>query len=212
MGSNQAPIGTPARVESGTEKGSFGWNSLVPTAFDKIYDMSYICRMSIRIVIQASGLNISANLKDEALTAILQLIQEKRDDSAAAPPVPSGPPAGHGPVMETSVGNGSEEWIKAALTGRGGAELLNQFKWENYPEKILLLGAWHEARGGTTPWRSADMDETFKQAKENPPSNFPRDIKSAIKSGWIHNETPRTYTVTRTGWNKIGQALKELPS
>lgn len=70
------------------------------------------------------------------------------------------------------------------------------------PEKILLLGAWHEARGGTAPWRSADMDDVFGLAKESPPSNFPRDIKNAIKSGWIHNETPRTYIVTRTGWNK----------
>ena|ERR1041384_3156159 len=168
--------------------------------------------MSIRIVIQASGLNVSANLKDEALTTILQLIQEKRDNSVAAPPVSGGVSAAQGPVLETLVGNGSEEWVKAVLNERGGAELLNQLKWENYPEKILLLGAWHEARGGITPWRSADMDDTFKLAKESPPSNFPRDIKNAIKSGWIHNETPRTYTVTRTGWNKIAQALKELPS
>ena len=98
----------------------------------------------------------------------------------------------------------------AMLNERGGAELLNQLKWQSYPEKILLLAAWHEAREGTTPWRSADMDDTFKLAKETPPSNFPRDIKNAIRSGWIHNETPRTYSITRTGWNKIGQALKEL--
>lgn len=112
--------------------------------------------------------------------------------------------------MEASSGNGGEEATKALLNERGGAELLNQLKWESYPEKILLLAAWHEARGGTTPWRSADMDDTFKLAKETPPSNFPRDIKNAIRSGWIHNATPRTYTVTRTGWNRIEQALKEL--
>jgi len=167
--------------------------------------------MSIRIVIQASGLNLSASLKDEALTTILQLIQEKRDDSAPATPSGGGVP-GQGTVMEAPIVNGNEESIKAVLNERGGAELLNQLKWDSYPAKILLLGAWHEARGGTTPWRSADMDDTFKLAKESPPSNFPRDIKNAIKSGWIHNETPRTYTVTRTGWNKIGQALKELNS
>jgi hypothetical protein len=165
--------------------------------------------MSIKIVIQASGLNVNANLKDEALTTILQLIQQQRDDSI--PPSPSqGVLPAQGTVMEASGGNGNEEATKAVLNERGGAELLNQLKWDNYPEKILLLGAWHEARGGTTPWRSADMDETFKLAKETPPSNFPRDIKNAIKSGWIHNETPRTYVVTRTGWNKIGQALREL--
>jgi hypothetical protein len=164
--------------------------------------------MSITIVVKTSGLNVSASLKDEALIPILQLIQEKRDDSAPETPVP----AALAPVGQRStdplLANDTEEAIKAALNDRGGAELLNQLRWESFPEKILLLAAWHEARGGTTPWRSADMDDTFKLAKESPPSNFPRDIKNAIKSGWIHNETPRTYVVTRTGWNKVGQALR----
>ena len=165
--------------------------------------------MSIEIVITASGLKVTANLKDEALTTILQLIQQQRDDSTPAAPSPASLSA-QGTVMEAPSDNGSEESTKAVLSERGGAELLNQLRWESYPEKILLLAAWHEARAGTLPWRSADMDDTFKLAKETPPSNFPRDIRNAIKSGWIHNATPRTYTVTRTGWNKIGQALKEL--
>lgn len=165
--------------------------------------------MSIKVVIQASGLNLSASLKDEALITILQLIQEKRDDSPATAPNPSAQaPANESTVPEASMSNDSEESIKPMLNERGGAELLNQLKWDSFPEKILLLGAWHEARGGTTPWRSADMDDTFKLTKESPPSNFPRDIRNAIKSGWVHNETPRTYVVTRTGWNKIGQALR----
>lgn len=166
--------------------------------------------MGFKITIQASGLNISANLKEEALVAIMQLVQQHRDDSNPSPP--SAPVAGH---TSPSAPNGdtatdSEENIKATLKTHGGAELLNQLKWDSFPEKILLLGAWHEARGGTTPWRSADMDDTFKLAKEGCPANFPRDIKNAIRSGWIHNETPRTYVVTRTGWNKIGQALRGL--
>jgi len=165
--------------------------------------------MSIKIVVQASGLNVSASLKDEALTTILQLIQEKREDSAPTTATSiTHASTSQGAATESLLGNDSEEAIKTLLNARGGAELLNQLRWESFPEKILLLAAWHEARGGTTPWRSADMDDTFKLAKESPPSNFPRDIKNAIKSGWIHNETPRTYVVTRTGWNKIGQALR----
>ena len=177
---------------------------------DTLYDMSYYCRMSFKIVIQAPGLNLSANLKDEALPTLLQLVQEKRDDSAAATSGAAVPTHSvSGPEPPTV--NGSDDSLKRILNARGGAELLNQIKWDSFPEKILLLGAWHEARGGTTPWRSADMDDAFRSAKETPPSNFPRDIRNAIRCGWIHNETPRTYVVTRTGWNKIGQAFKELP-
>jgi hypothetical protein len=169
--------------------------------------------MSFKIVIQASGLNITANLKDEALVSVMQLIQTQRDDSIPTTPASAVPNLATQPTnSEVLAGNDNEESIKATLKAHGGAELLNQLKWDSFPEKILLLAAWHEARDGTTPWRSADMDDTFKLAKESPPANFPRDIKNAIKSGWIHNETPRTYVVTRTGWNKIGQALRGLPT
>ena len=53
------------------------------------------------------------------------------------------------------------------------------------------------------------MDEVFKQAKEKPPANFPRDVKQAIKAAWIHPVTPRTYSVTRTGWNKLAEVLSQ---
>lgn len=166
--------------------------------------------MSIQITIKTSGLNISANLKDSALTAVVALIQEHRDESVPQPPSVANSAA----VILGAEGNGgldSETAVKSALAQRGAAELLNQLKWDSYPEKILLLGAWHEAKGGTTPWRSSDMDEVFaQQAKEKPPGNFPRDIRQCIKSGWIHAATPRTYVTTRTGWNRIGQALNAL--
>ena len=75
-----------------------------------------------------------------------------------------------------------EEATKGVLSSYGAAELLNHLRWDTHPEKILLLAAWHEARGGTAPWKSADMDAVFLNAKERPPANFPRDIKTAIKS------------------------------
>ena len=108
------------------------------------------------------------------------------------------------------------EWLTFAgrapprfLKDYGAAELLNRLRWDSYPEKILLLGAWFEARGGSVPWKSADMDEVFKQAKEKPPANFSRDVKQAIKAAWIHPVTPRTYSVTRTGWNKLVEVLSQ---
>lgn len=163
--------------------------------------------MSIQISIKATGLNISANLKDESLAELIRLVQENRDD---APKAISGGAETSGHPANVSPEARSEEEVKEWLRTLGAAELLNLMKWDTYPEKIHLLGAWHESRGGDTPWKSADMDEVFRQAKEKPPNNFPRDIKTAIKSGLIHAETPRSYTVTRTGWNKIGQAIENL--
>lgn len=171
--------------------------------------------MSIQISIKAAGLTISANLQDGALPALVQLIQDNRDDSASTAPIPAvearaASSPGGASMPGSMLSNNNEQAIKDFLRSHGAAELLNRLKWDSFPEKILLLGAWHEARGGTVPWRSADMDETFKQAKESPPRNFPRDIKNAVKSGWIHAETPRTYTLTRTGWNRIAKATENL--
>src|SRR5947199_6758237 len=167
--------------------------------------------MSIQMTIRAPGLNITANLKDDALGRLIQLVQENRDDGApqSAPPqggvdaasgdlTPLAPPqAGAMPRFN------NEDSLKEFLKSHGAAELLNRLKWDGFAEKILLLGAWPEARGGGTPWRGSDMDEAVKRAKENTPRNFPQNIKNAIKPSWVQTETPRHYPITHTRWPHI---------
>ena len=165
--------------------------------------------MGIKVILQAPGLNLQASVKDEALGELIKITQEYREQDAALAGGGSAAPADLSASV-TPAAIGDDEAVKARLGTYGAAELLNQMRWETYPEKILLLGAWHEARGGSTPWKSSDMDSVFRQAKEGAPSNFPRDIKVAIKSGWIHTHTPRTYSVTRTGWNRVADALSKL--
>jgi hypothetical protein len=162
--------------------------------------------MSFKILINAPGMNISATLKDEALPKLIQLSQEFRDEVGPVHQVIESTSARGKEAVLTS---NSEDAVKAYLKDYGAAELLNRLHWDSYPEKILLLGAWLEAQGGSVPWKSADMDEVFKQAKEKPPANFPRDVKQAIKAAWIHPITPRTYSVTRTGWNKLAEVLSQ---
>lgn len=158
--------------------------------------------MSIKILINAGGMNVQAWLKDEALPKLIQLTQDFRDEQQASTTT-------EGDTSDKAKGGTAvaEQEVSDKLKAYGAAELLNSIKWDSYPEKIILLAAWHEAHGGNKPWRSADMDEVFKQAKEKAPANFPRDIRQAIKSGCVHAITPRTYEITRTGWNKIAQAL-----
>ena len=151
---------------------------------------------------------IQAHVKDEALSELIKLTQEYREENR---------PQNEASMATTSLSSGGSSFgsvnegdVKNWLKSHGAAELLTLVRWDSFPEKILLLGSWHEAQGSNTPWRSADMDAIFLQAKEKAPGNFPRDIKQAIKSGWIHAATPRTYTVTGTGWRKIGDAIQRL--
>ena len=174
--------------------------------------MSYDVVMSIKLIIQAPGLNLQAAVTDDALAELITITQKFRDQDSQGVASMITPSSGRPsePTNGSASAAANEDVIKTQLAGFGAGELLNQLRWDTYPEKILLLGAWHEAKGGNTPWKSSDMDSVFRQAKEGAPSNFPRDVKVAIKSGWINTHTPRTYSVTRTGWNRLAEALSKI--
>ena len=156
--------------------------------------------MSIKVVIIKPGLSIQAWVKDEALSELLKITQEQHDEPSGGIDVSS-----HrgGPT------NGNDDQTKEWLKGRSAAEVLNALPSDKMADKIFLLGAWHEARGGATPWRASDVLNAFGQAKERTPGNFSRDLSVAIKQGNIHNATPRSYEITRGGWNRLSQLAQK---
>ena len=155
--------------------------------------------MSIKIRLEAPGLVMQAQLDDKALGEAITLIQKHRIEEA--PPL-----VAEQPVAAAS-NHDKESSARGMMAKHAPAEVLNLLKWDTYPDKILILGACIEARGGGEGWRSADMEKIFAEAKEAPPANFPRDISKAIKSGDVRPVTPRTYAVSRTGWNRLSEAL-----
>jgi hypothetical protein len=155
--------------------------------------------MSIKIRLEAPGLIMQAQLNDEALGETIALIQKHRIEEAPSLVVEQ-------PVAAAS-NRDKESSVRETLAKHAPAEVLNLLKWDTHPDKILILGACYEARGGGEGWRSADMEKIFAEAKEGPPANFPRDISKAIKSGDVRSVTPRTYAISRTGWNRLGEAL-----
>ena len=158
--------------------------------------------MSIKILLEAPGLVMQAQLKDEDLGELIALMQKNRNEE-----IP--PPVAEQPVIASN-NHDKESSVREMLAKHAPAEVLNLLKWDTFQDKILILGACHEARGGGEGWRSADMEKLFAEAKESPPANFPRDISKAIKGGDIRPVTPRTYAVSRTGWNKLSEALNKM--
>jgi hypothetical protein len=151
-------------------------------------------------------MNTQVILTDEAFPKLLELISEHQSDEVVAP-TQSG-------VFADPLANSTGERsvaVKAWLNKHSASEILNKIKWDTNPDKILLMGAFHEAKVDTDSWRSADMETRFGEAKETQPANFPRDISAAIKSGQVATVTPRTYIVSRSGWNKIADAIAKLP-
>jgi hypothetical protein len=171
--------------------------------------------MSIKLRFEHPSIQMQAVLKDDALVELLKFITTHKSDEVVSPvpvsPMPTAftdlPPI----TLDPANSSGDRSLAaKAWLAKHSPAEILNKIKWETNPDKILLLGAFHESKVKTDSWRSADMEARFAEAKEKPPTNFPRDIANGIKSGLVTTVTPRTYIVSRTGWNKIADAIANL--
>lgn len=166
--------------------------------------------MATKVTIQGRGILITATVLDEALPHLIKLTQEYLDVTETAAPVSlASVDASVGTSMDVKsvVSGTTEDRVKAILRDYAAGELLNRVGWTSFSDKILLLACWAEAKGQVVPWKREDIEGAFAQAKEKPPANFGRDVGSAIKAGLIHAQTARTYVVTRSGWNKVGDVL-----
>lgn len=156
--------------------------------------------MSIKLRFEKGSLATQVHLKDEALTELNGLVTKYQTDDVPASGVQA-------VVSATDLADPSIS-AKKWLSQHSAPEVLNLVGWKNYPEKIVLLGAFHEAAGAANEgWRSADIESRFSEARESFTANFARDIKTAIKDGLVATVTPRTYKVSRTGWNRISEAV-----
>jgi hypothetical protein len=165
--------------------------------------------MSIKLRLEKGAIVLQAILADEAFAELLTIIQtHESKDTGAATSTAMGSLATPLPLGD-GVGDPSQS-TKTWLSGHSGSEVLNMLRWAKNPDKILLLGAHYEARGGAEGWRNADMVSKFAEAKEAFPGNFSRDVVVAIRDGLLATVTPRTYKVSRTGWNKITEAVGKI--
>ena len=167
--------------------------------------------MSIKLRLEKGAIVMQAILEDAAFAELLNIIQKHESKDAISSATQSAPsPATFQPAAEP--GGDPAQNTKAWLAKHSASEILNMVNWDTNPEKILLLAAHYEAKRGTEGWRSADMQTKFSEAKEPFPSNFSRDVVTSIKDGIIATVTPRTYKVSRSGWNRISDAVSKLPA
>ncbi len=166
--------------------------------------------MSIKLTFTMGALNADVSLKESALAELVAFITKHQDGIAAALPPAPDKPAGGAKAQSVTTIDGSIGATMAWLKKHTASEVLTLLGWKTYPEKILLLAAFHESNGGKEGWRNADMEDIFKQAKEAPPKNFPRDIRLAIGYSWVGTVTSRTYRVGRAGWEAIAKSIAAL--
>lgn len=164
--------------------------------------------MSIKLRFEKGSLVTTVMLKDEALSGLLEILSKYQSDDA--PPPASSTPQERPSITDLADPNKERVRIDTArnwMAEHSAAEALSKIGWPNFSERILILGALIEAKGGDPGWRSSDIENQFRAARETPPSNFARDVSLAIKAGIIATETPRTYSVSKTGWLKLYEAI-----
>jgi hypothetical protein len=160
--------------------------------------------MSIKLRFEKGSLVTQVILKDEAIKPLLHIVTEFQSDEQ---PNPITKPSTTQLSSEATPPAPDAIFVRTWLKAHSPSEILLQIKWETFPEKILLLGAYSEAVLDLESWRSADIQARFEEAHAEGPTNFPRDIANAIKGAIIAAVTPRTYRVTKTGWNKLYDAI-----
>lgn len=167
-----------------------------------MYDTGHISYMSIKLRFEKGSLSTQVTLKDEALEPLQKVVFEFLSDE---PSTSKGSSVAAVPLEGEVKGLDEErlEFARSWFKKHSGAELVTQIGWQNFPERIAVLGAHYEATSSEQSWRSADIESAFKSARIPAPANFARDIGKAINLGIVATVTPRTYRVSRTGWLKL---------
>lgn len=91
---------------------------------------------------------------------------------------------------------------KPALSPR---EFLTESGASNNAEKITALGHYMCGYEKKENFSKVDIREGLRRAHEKVPKNLPRDVGTAIESGWIHEAHGKagTYYVTNTGMQLV---------
>jgi hypothetical protein len=170
--------------------------------------------MSIELQFKKGSLALRVLLKDEALTALQKVVLDYQSDEEIHPlqahVIPSFSASA---PLSSPLSPPSDSMLTAKnwLSNHSAAEALNLIGWKTNPEKILILAAYHEAKGmDGEDWQKTDIVKRFSEAREQVPGNFTRDISNAVKENLVAPATYRTYKVSRTAWNKLADAIANL--
>lgn len=91
---------------------------------------------------------------------------------------------------------------KPALSPR---EFLTESGASNNAKKITALGHYMRDHEAKENFSKEDIKESFRRAHEAIPKNLPRDVGTAIESGWIHEAPGKAgrYYITNTGMQLV---------
>src|SRR5690349_2254655 len=100
--------------------------------------------MSIELQFKKGSLALRVLLKDEALVTLQKVVADYQSDEEVLP-VSSQVISPMAPIL-APVNGDTMAAAKVWLSNHSAAEALNLIAWKTNPEKILILGAFHESK------------------------------------------------------------------
>lgn len=103
-------------------------------------------------------------------------------------------------VKPAPIGKAEAEKPGYSLPSESPREFLNSSGAKRLPEKIVAIGEFLSARG-EADFSKDEVLREFRLAREAMPGNFSRDLRWAIATGWIaqDSEDPKRFYVTQSG-------------
>ena len=149
---------------------------------------------SYRVTIDGPGVRIQREVTDDIARQLVIAVMASAESAdsiattAAQPATPGSmvtapiPTEGEGPDLSL------REFMDTALPKRN-------------PDKLTAIAVFLKRHRATPTFKPAALEKGFEDAAEPKPGNLPRDIKWAVKNGWIapSSETPGSYYVTSAG-------------
>ena len=187
--------------------------------------------MSVRIAIQTPGLNLHTLLADEALQALMELVQKHRITPEPGQgrrglhggPPPFGPghrpmrgPGGHGPghEREAPVPQRDREAltkesiaVREQMAGMTLAQLGTRTENRSFQEKVIMLAAFAESRPGAMSVTRLVLRDLFVRLRERPPANFGREMRVVWDLGLVDFPERKEVAVTNAGWSRVAELV-----
>jgi len=108
----------------------------------------------------------------------------------------------------------TEEKAEKKIPSKGKitlAEFLNKANPKTNPEKIVAIAYYMKIYEGISEFTQDDLAERFKRAALPLPGNMPRDIRIAIKKGFLERVREKgkyKYYITQSGIDFVEKLLK----
>jgi hypothetical protein len=176
----------------------------------------------IELKVSGPGLQMRAALDDAALTALLNIVREHQLPVEEAPGslrsrAGAGVGAAERPLPRRRRGLSLEpapveldtdsKKVHRRLGGMSIEGLWGFVSSGSFPEKLVALVGWMEARGDDVIGRRS-VRRLFAHLGVSPPANPGRDLQAAARAGWIGGRG-EGLGLTNDGWHHLGGILEE---